>query len=67
MQLKQLRESTDRYEELVAAKQAHDYYLHFNNDLKVYRFSFEHMREIALKLEQEKLSLRNVNLKKRKR
>lgn len=54
LQLKQLRESTNRYEELVSAKQAHDYYLHFNNDLKVYRFSFEHMREIALKLEQEK-------------
>lgn len=40
--------------EALDAKRMHDYYVNFANDLKVYKFAFEHMREISMKLEQEK-------------
>ena len=40
--------------EALDAKRMHDYYINFANDLKVYKFAFEHMREISMKLEQEK-------------
>ena len=40
--------------EALDAKRMHDYYVNFANDLKVYKFAFEHMREISMKLEQER-------------
>ena len=40
--------------EALDAKRMHDYYVNFANDLKVYKFAFEHMKEISMKLEQEK-------------
>lgn len=39
---------------LLECKHLHEYYIQFANDLKVYKFAFEHMRELSSKLENER-------------
>ena len=39
---------------LLECKHLHEYYIQFANDLKVYKFTFEHMRELSSKLENER-------------
>ncbi len=52
--------------EALEAKRMHDYYVNFANDLKVYKFAFEHMREISMKLEQEKKDFEEYKAKETK-
>ena len=52
--------------EALDAKRMHDYYVNFANDLKVYKFAFEHMREISMKLEQERKDFEEYKAKETK-
>ena len=52
--------------EALDAKRMHDYYINFANDLKVYKFAFEHMREISMKLEQERKDFEEYKAKETK-
>ena len=51
--LNELREATANYEELITAKNLSDYYLHFKNELMLYKLSYEHLKDIEKRMNQE--------------
>lgn len=51
--LNELREATANYEELISAKNLSDYYLHFKNELMLYKLSYEHLKDIEKRMNQE--------------
>ena len=53
IELNKLKRTTDEYKELLEAKNLSEYYIHFKDDLMLYKLSYEHLNDIVSQMKHE--------------